>query len=233
MPKIPKELKKRKTSKAKIIYVAIMLILAGFGGFFFVRYMQVNSKYQDAVMTQDQRNQQTLAKIGKLMDLPKDEKPIIFEVKDKDKLGNLQLTKTFFEKTKNGDVILAYEKANLSIIYRPSENRIIKTDNFTNFYGAANPIKVAIIAPNDMQATTEKAITQKVLNIDIVSKQPPKSSNTQSMVVDVSGTNAKAAKDLADKLGIPVGQLPEGETKPDGATLAVITVSATSPSVAP
>lgn len=42
------------------------------------------------------------------------------------------------------------------------------------------------------------------------------------MVVDATGQNAKAAKELAEKIGLSVGQLPEGETKPKNASLIVI-----------
>jgi hypothetical protein len=169
-----------------------------------------------------------LAKIGKLMDLPKEEKPTdIIVIKDKDKLNSPATTKAFYAKVENNDILVAYQKANISMIYRPSDNRIIKTDNYSNFYAATYPVNVAIIAPQDKQSDTEKAITQKVLNINVVSKQTPKSSNAQSMVVDVSGTNAKAAKELADKLSLPVGQLPLGESRPEGVTLVVLITSTT------
>lgn len=157
------------------------------------------------------------------MALPKAEKPTdIIVIKDKEKLNTPATTKVFYADVKNGDILVAYQKANQAVIYRPSENRIIKTDNYNNFYAATYPVNLAIISPENAQSETEKLIIQKVLNINVVSKQVPKGSITQSVVVDLTGTNAKAAKELADKLGIPVGQLPEGETKPEGATLVVI-----------
>jgi hypothetical protein len=195
--------------------------------------MQVNNKYKNAVMTIDQRNQQTIAKVAKLMDLPKGENPVIYLVQDKSKLSSSETTKQFFATAQKDDVILTYQKANLSIIYRPSSKKIIKTDNYNNFWAAYFRIPVAILAQQDQQQATEKLISEKLLNIDIVSKQASKVASSKSMVVDLSGTNAKAAKELADKLGVPVGQLPEGETKPEGATLVVITASSTSPPTTP
>ena len=122
---------KKRASLSKIIYVSAMVIVIAFGSFFFVRYIQVNNKYNDAILTQDQRNQQTLDKISKLMALPKDEKPTdIIVIKDKEKLSSPATTKAFYAEVKNGDILVAFQKANQAIIYRPSENRIIKTGLF-------------------------------------------------------------------------------------------------------
>lgn len=220
-----KEIKRSGTKKnliVKIVFLVILVAALSAAGYYFVRYKQISAKYKEAIMTQDEKNQQTIAEVSRIMDLPKDETPVIFAVKDKAKLGDSTVTKQFFEKAQNGDVILAYEKANLSIIYRPKEKRIVKTDNYSNFLAAANPIKIAILAPNDQQTATEKLILEKVLNVDIVAKQEPKGNPTQSYVADATGQNATAAQELATKLGLAVGQLPSGETKPEGASLVVV-----------
>jgi len=219
---------KRENQKSKkhiiknIVFVCLILFLAAFGGFYFVKYLQINNKYKNLTMTQEEKNQNTVDLVAKLIDLPKNEKPTIFEVKDKSKLGSAPVAKNYFASVKNGDVILAYQKANLSIIYRPSEKKIVKTDSYTNFYAAANPVKVAIIAPQSQQQDTENLIKSKVINVEIISKHLPKNVGGQSMVVDATGQNAKAAKELAEKIGLSVGQLPEGETKPKNASLIVI-----------
>jgi hypothetical protein len=226
----PKSKKKEpKKSKSKMILSVLLAVSLIFGGYFFVRYMQINDKYKDVTMTQEERNNQTVKAVSKLMDLPKDETPIIYAVKDKDKLGTSNVTKQYFEKAVNGDVILAYQKSNISIIYRPSEKRIIKTDNYNNFLAAANPIKIVIIAPNEQQQDTENLVNSKVLNIEIVKKEQPKTSITSSFVADLTGQNAKAAKELADKIGLPVGQYPMGETKPEGAILALVIANTIQP----
>lgn len=220
-----KETKKPSNKKKvlfKITYIVILVLALGSAGFFGFKYFTVNDKYQEAIMTQDQKNQRTVDQVAKIMDLPKDENPVIFAVQDKDKLGSAAVTKTFFEKAQNGDVILAYEKANLSIIYRPNENRIVKTDNYASFLAAANPIKIAIIAPESQQSAIEKQILEKVLNADIVTKQAPAASHLQSFVADVTGENAKAAQELAEKLSMAVSTLPSNETKPEGVSLVVV-----------
>lgn len=216
-----------KNSKAKkmipitggILFVALVL----FGGFYFVQYQRLQSKYAEATMTEDQRNQRTIDAVAKLINLPKDEKPTIIAVKDKDKLGNAPAVKKFFDQAQNGDIVLAYQKGDQAIIYRPGESRIVRTDNYNNFIAAANPIKLAIIAPADKQSDTEKSVYAKVLNVDVVSKQAPVAPSAVSYVADLSGNNAQAAQELASKLGLTVGQLPAEEKKPgNGASLVVV-----------
>ncbi len=233
MAKAEKPTVTTKSKKSKVLgvfYIVLVVALIGFGAFFCVRYFQVSAKYKDAVMTQDEKNKQYLAAIGKIIDLPKNEQPAYISlVKDKTKLGNAAVTKKFFESASDNDIIVAYKDANQSIIYRPSTNKIIKTDNYNNFLAAISPVSVAIIAAAEQQASATQQLTDKVLNIDIVSKQAPKVAESQSYVVDATGTNAKGAKELADKLGLPVGQLPEGETKPEGATLIVVVATPSTP----
>jgi hypothetical protein len=203
-------------------FVVTIIILLVAASFFAFKFIQVNNKYKEVTQTTEQKNNETKQKVSKLFDLPADEEPIIFEVSDKEKLGTAQVTTQYFDKAQNGDVILAFEKANLSIIYRPGENRIIKTDNYNNFLAAANPIKIAIVAPQDKQAAVEQQLKEKVLNADLVAKETPKASPKTSYVADATGTNAKAAQDLADKLGLKVGELPSSEAKPENASLIVV-----------
>lgn len=223
MAKQPVKVSSKKRKILAGTYIIVLLLAIGFGAFFAVRYFQVNDKYKAAIMTQDEKNNQYLASIGKLIDLPKNEKPAYISlVKDKSKLGNAAVTKKFFESAQDNDIVVAYKDGNLSIIYRPSSNKIIKTDNYNNFVAAISPVSVAVIAPADQQDAVAKQITDKVLNADIVSKSVPKVTAAQSYVADLTGTNAAAAKELADKLGLTVGTLQDGETKPTNATLVVV-----------
>lgn len=218
--------KPKKSLILGILYTSILVLALGFGTYFFVRYNQVNDKYQAAIMTQEQKNSQYLASISKIIDLPKEEKPADLRlVKDKSKLGSAAVTKKFFEAANDNDIVVAYKNANMSIIYRPSTNKIVKTDNYNNYVAAVSPVAVGIIANTDQQPAAEKLISDRLLNADIVGKNTPKVTQAASFVVDATGTNAKAAQELAEKLGLVVGQLPEGESKVDGATLIVVMAS--------
>lgn len=202
--------------------VLLFVVLALFGGFYFVQYQKVNDKYQEVTLSNDEKNKRTAAKVAKLIDLPKDETPVVYVVKDKDKLTNTKAAKEFFDKAKNDDVVLAYAKADLAVIYRPSTNVIVKTDTYQKFAIASSPITIAIIANSDQQQNLANQLESKFGNIQIVSKETPKVLNGQSYVVDLTGSNAKTAQDLATQLGLQVGSLPEGETKPGGALFAVV-----------
>lgn len=215
-----KSKKKFPLIKSGVVVAFVALVL--FGGFYFVQYQRVNNKYNEVTMSNDEKNKRTAAKVAKLIDLPKDETPVVYVVKDKDKLTNTKAAKEFFDKAKNDDVVLAYAKADQAVIYRPSTNVIVKTDTYQKFAIASSPITVAIIAANDQQQNLSNQLESKFGNIQIVSKDAPKVLNGQSYVVDLTGANAKTAQDLATQLGLQVGSLPEGETKPSGALFAVV-----------
>lgn len=218
-----KLLKKRKRFPiAKVLIGVVFVGLIAFGGFYFVQYQKIDNKYNELSMTTDEKNKRTAAEVAKLIDLPKDETPVVYVVKDKDKLANTKATKDFFEKARNDDIVLAYKKGNIAIIYRPSGKLIVKTDDYQKFVAASSPITVAIIAPNEQQQSLATQIESKFGNVQIISKTSPKILNAQSYVVDLTGSNAKTAQDLATQLGLQIGNLPEGEPKPTDALFAVV-----------
>jgi hypothetical protein len=65
---------------------------------------------------------ETVAKVGKLIMLPTDEKPTIATVTDATKVK----AQAFFQNANNGDVVLIYTKAQEAILYDPAENKIIE-----------------------------------------------------------------------------------------------------------
>lgn len=218
---------KQKSHKKNIVlavYILVLIAAIVFGAFFFVRYNQVNAKYKTAIMTDEQKNQQYVVKVAKLYSIPKyeDEKPDVAVISDTSKLADSVVAKKFFGGAKEGDVIMVYKNADLSIIYRPSEDKIVRTDNYANALAATNTYKVAVIAPADQQEAIVQKLQSTFGNVSIVNKQTPKAEAAQSYVADTTGTNTKAAQELAEKLGLQVGQLAEGETKPEGAALIVV-----------
>lgn len=212
----PTAVRSKKSFSTLTIVIGVLLILSvAIGAYFTVQYIRVNNKYQ---AIPEVKNQETIAKVAKLIDLPKDETPTILEIKEKDKIPVTNSSKDFFEKATNGDIVLVYTKANQAVLYRSNENRVIKTDKADKL----NTVTVAVLAPTDQQETTANNLQQKFGNVQIVSKGTPKTDITTSYVVDATGSNAKLAQDLASSLGLSVGQLPEGEAKPEGASLIVV-----------
>lgn len=94
-----------------ILIVALVGLVIAVGMLAFVRHKQ--SQKLDTVTGL------TLT-VGKHVQLPKGEQPIIATVTDKSSLRT-----PFLKEADNGDRILIYEKARRVIIYRPSIDRIV------------------------------------------------------------------------------------------------------------
>lgn len=62
-----------------------------------------------------------IAEVGKLIELPADERPTVATVTDVEKLK----AQPFFQKAQNGDRILVFTNARRAILYRPTEKRIV------------------------------------------------------------------------------------------------------------
>ncbi len=76
-----------------------------------------------------------IAKVGALMQLPKDETPTIANVSD---AAKAKQQSSFFDNAQNGDRVLMYVKAGQAILYRPSTSKIVLVAPLT-FNAAAAP----------------------------------------------------------------------------------------------
>lgn len=103
----------------KIILLIIIIGIA-FGGYYLYQRIKKTPANPKAASFQDGQN--TLEKVGKLIELPKDEVPTLATVSDKKKLAD----QAFFKNAENGDKVLIYQKSRKAIIYRPSTNKIIE-----------------------------------------------------------------------------------------------------------
>jgi hypothetical protein len=146
---------KRSTISKIFTIIAVLLIAGVLGGFgyYFMQYRDTR-KQLDAARTNNAELTKKLesyradpsqaaqaeadkiiADVGKLYDLPKDEKPSVATVKDKEKLKD----QPFFAKAENNDVTLIYSGAKLAILYRPSSNQIINVSSVTLQDNDASP----------------------------------------------------------------------------------------------
>lgn len=73
--------------------------------------------------TQAQTQDRILKEVASQYKVP-NEKPSFAQVKDAEQLAAQQ---PFFKDTQNGDYLVMYPKAKLTILYRPSEKKIINT----------------------------------------------------------------------------------------------------------
>lgn len=209
----------------RILCGLIIVALLAFGGFYFFKYQKLNDKYQELTQSVDDKKAKYIAEISKLYELPAKDKedPTFAIVSDQTNLDELKKISKFYENTKTGDVILLYKEANIAILYRPSDKKIINTDSY--LVATTNPnvkAEIAIIAPVALQADIEKKISDKFKNVVIISKSEPKTSLTKGIVVDVKGNEADATKQLAELMGYGVDKLPAGEVAPEGAKMVII-----------
>ena len=107
----------------RLLAIVVLIAGAAYGGVYYSHY-QLEKNNPNIVA--DQQISEATAKVGLLMELPKDERPAMITVLDKGKLAN----EAFFADAQNGDQVLVYGVARKVIIYRPATNKIIEATTF-------------------------------------------------------------------------------------------------------
>jgi hypothetical protein len=90
--------------------------------YFYNKYQQTNKLLKNPQQAAKQEVASTVAKLGMLMDLPKDDTPTIATVTDRNKLKE----QPFFARAANGDKVVLYIKAKKAILFREKDNKIIE-----------------------------------------------------------------------------------------------------------
>jgi len=194
------------------LYVLIVLILAATAGYFYWQNRQNIQKINNPNQASEEEATALANKISKLMDLPKDEKPTVISVVDKEKVK----AQPFFQNAENGDKVLVYTAAKKAILYRPLTGKIVEVGPVdiaptTNF-------KVALLsAVNDVPGLDKIEATLKasVTNLEYSVKEKAKTKTDKILVIDVKGDKKVEADQLAKLIGGEVSDLPSGETASD------------------
>jgi hypothetical protein len=214
--------------KPTTVLFILFIIAAGIAIYSFGQYQQ--TKKQLNVLQQNPQTQQTaevkdlVDKVGKLVEIPKEEVPTIATVVDFSKLKD----QPFFTHSQNGDKVLIYTQAKRAILYRPGSNKIIEVAPVT--IGQQNntipTVKVALYngsANTNANNNIEKQLKDKISNVDVVAKQDASKKNyDKTLIVDVSGTKTQEAQQLAQLLNGTVSTLPGGEAKPNADLLVIL-----------
>jgi hypothetical protein len=193
----------------RIINVLLILGLAGAAGYYFKKYDNLKNSTPEKI--QQAQTDQYVSEVGKLYALPKNEKPDVATVKDKEALKKQY---PFFDQAENGDVVLIYKDAKLAILYRPSTKKLVKVGPVN----IENGLSIRVLGKEADRGAVEKALNDNKLSF---TKADSKTAVTGIIVVDVKGTNGEQAKKLAEIVGGKVGALPDGEDKPTDADLLV------------
>lgn len=113
----------KKRAKSLMILVAVLAIL-GTGGYLYKRNQDLsaeNKRLSNPTEVAKQQQEELVALVGALVDLPSGETPTVATVSDSAKLKE----QAFFELAQNGDKVLIYTKAKKAYLYRPSTDKII------------------------------------------------------------------------------------------------------------
>ena len=218
----------KKTMVVRGIAVVIAFIILCVGVYFYLQYQKTQQLLKNPSLAAQVEAQTLVARVGRLMDLPKGEQPTIATVSDVTKLQG----QSFFRNAKNGFKVLIYTKARKAILYDPKGDKIVEVTSLTLAQqatpsaNAQKPVTVVLYngtSVSGLATTVEKQIKDKGLNVTVALKaNASKMTYTQTVVTDLTGKNASAAQSLASLLGGVVGPLPSGETKPTGADILVI-----------
>lgn len=214
--------------------VISLLVISAIGGMtmgitYFRKYQALKA---DPTIEAQKETEALVVTVSKLMELPTDETPTVATIADKEKLKD----QPFFAKAENGDKLLAFTKASLAILYRPSANKIINVapiliDQKTG----AQPAKPSAQIPSGLKISyyngtetiglsgqDEKAVKTAYSNYQTATLgNASKKNYIETLVIDLSGTHAKEAGEIARLLKGKVSPLPEGEIRPDADILII------------
>lgn len=199
------------------------------------KYQESQARLRQAD-TNDKEEAKILAsRIGKLIYLPENEEPTVVTVVEPEKVRDQQ----FFAKAKKGDKVLVYNQAKKAILYDPVANKIIEVGPVLIPTATVTPVPTPLLiqsAVTNVLAATQKEVyklillngttaiglTSKIEDIldsdkhyEVVDKDNAKEKIYQeTLVIDLTGSQASEAAKLADLLKAKVAPLPPGETKP-------------------
>jgi len=102
--------------------IVFVVILIGFLTFQYINTRNELKKARDPQAAAKNEATELAKKIGKVADLPTNERPSVYTVSDKQKLKQ----DPFFQRVQNGDKVLIYTKSDRAVLYRPSTAKIIE-----------------------------------------------------------------------------------------------------------
>lgn len=156
----------KKTKFTKKAVQRILLIILGviIGVGFTFLYIQKfgipfrNMSQNISKIEQEKILNEMVEKVGKLIILPQDEVPVMATIEDAETLMKKEV---FYAGTKNGDIVLMYQKALKAVVYSPDRNIIV---NVGPIY--VEPNKETAIQNNqnvsdDTKSTTTPTVQKK------------------------------------------------------------------------
>lgn len=215
--------------KRSVIVVSFFVLLlgaVGAAGYFYTQYRTLKTA---ASPKPDQEIDEVLEAVAKHLVLPSGETPTVASVTDSEKLKS----QPFFASAVNGDKVIIYSGAKKAILYRPDIDKIIDVapvniGSQATSSAETTPLPVRVILYNGtstvgLTKTYEATLKTRVPDAVVVDRDNAKrQAYEKSVLIDLSGAKSTQAQELASSLGLEVSDLPEGETKPEGADFLII-----------
>lgn len=154
-----------------------------------------------------------IEKVGRLVVVPPDEVPKVSTVVDPS-----QTDQPFLANAQKGDKVLLYLAASRAIVYRPSTGQIV------NMGPLVQP-QPRLFVRNGTNKPISESFDMKIKNLSGYQYISQDKANdrryAKTIVIDVTGSRPDVARRLAEELDVSVGELPEGESRPDADVLII------------
>lgn len=215
--------------------LAILAIIGiGISAFLFYQYQKTQKELQAikkiTTASQGANNDQLskiLAEVSKIMKLPEGEVPTMATISDVNKLKD----QPFFKNSKNGDILLVYNKAGKAILYNPADKKIVEVAPIGDA-GSPSPspapfqskviLRNGTMIPN-LTAKIETEIKKASPNITIAGKEnAARDTYDKTIIVVLNPKAQETAQTLAKALNVSISDLPSAENKPAGGDILII-----------
>lgn len=205
---------------------SVVLLALSLAGYFAWKAHETNR-----VQPESEEVEMLVQEISTLAYLPEGEVPTLATVTNRDKLDN----QPFFRGAQNGDKILIYPRAGWAVLYRPSSQKVLAmTEVDIEKFKTATESGSSTETSQDPQAqitvmlyngTTQgnaldgvgKILSDRFPKVSVIGRQKANRQDyTETMVIDLSGSNSDLARLLAQALGgTVVPHTLEGEVIPN------------------
>jgi hypothetical protein len=170
-----------------------------------------NAHHRNPVLANDD----LIISISRRLNISGDPNPAILTVIDKEKVDQ-----PFLEDSKEGDKILLYYKSAKAVLYRPIEDKIIKSGSFTP---PAAKVQIRQGTTAEKRVTDVTDLVRKVANTEVKTRDDSVLKDyTQTLVVNVTGRYDKEAEAVAKAVGGTLRTPPQNETIPDADILVIV-----------
>jgi len=240
-------MKKSILYKVAILVVLAIAIVVSF--YFYIQYQNTKKLLQNPTLVATEEAKALVAKVSILMELPTGEEPTVATVSDKSKLADQPFfmnaqngdkvliysgaKKAILYRPSINKIIEVAPVNDTAVSQTPAPAAVTSLAPIPTLLPMISPVptpvqkitKVAVYNGTKiagLAGTTGSGLTTKVTNLNIVKTGDSVGNYTATLVVDLTGSNASVAQQIAAALGGTVGALPSGEVKPNADILVIV-----------